>query len=313
MEARKGAVRNVQICRKDRGEASLARASAQAARPSPEGVIGSMSRSVGKWIVFVDDGVFIAVILGGRHDADLSVYFEEGDRDHQGDSARISCRFGLDGTPCDLTAIRIGVYQTGLARADRDRRLPTPIFGKRNDASRHGLENSLVIRAMDHGTWIPGWRSERIGRTTWRDIVGDTGEWKEAHEDQVLAMVRPDRLDRAKDYAVEHGCDIFEALDEVRRSEKRWKYRRRPPDVPPSLQEDQGRSATRGGMSIRRCSIPRKVIFGTFRQDRRLPEQGADCTPKQNWQDLRLKSAGRAIIRPFQLGVLFDFFLDIRS
>ena len=229
MEARKGAVRNVQICRKDRGEASLARASAQAARPSPEGVIGSMSRSVGKWIVFVDDGVFIAVILGGRHDADLSVYFEEGDRDHQGDSARISCRFGLDGTPCDLTAIRIGVYQTGLARADRDRRLPTPIFGKRNDASRHGLENSLVIRAMDHGTWIPGWRSERIGRTTWRDIVGDTGEWKEAHEDQVLAMVRPDRLDRAKDYAVEHGCDIFEALDEVRRSEKRWKYRRRPP------------------------------------------------------------------------------------
>jgi hypothetical protein len=69
VEARKGAVRNVQICRNDRGEASLARASAQAARPSPEGVIGSMSRSVGKWIVFVDDGVFIAVILGGRHDA----------------------------------------------------------------------------------------------------------------------------------------------------------------------------------------------------------------------------------------------------
>ncbi|MDQ0323468.1 hypothetical protein QO002_005674 [Pararhizobium capsulatum DSM 1112] len=39
---------------------------------------------------------------------------------------------------------------------------------------------------------------QRIGRTTWRDIVGDTGEWKEAHEDQVLAMVRPDRLDRAQ-------------------------------------------------------------------------------------------------------------------
>ena len=53
VEARKGAVRNVQICRKDRGEASLARASAQAARPSPEGVIGSMSRSVGKWIVII--------------------------------------------------------------------------------------------------------------------------------------------------------------------------------------------------------------------------------------------------------------------
>lgn len=32
MEARKGAVRNVQICEKARGEASLARATAQAAR-----------------------------------------------------------------------------------------------------------------------------------------------------------------------------------------------------------------------------------------------------------------------------------------
>ena len=70
---------------------------------------------------------------------------------------------------------------------------------------------------------------QRIGRTTWRDVVGDTREWKQAHEDQVLAMVRHDRIDRAKDYAVEHGCDIFEALDEVRRSEQRWKYRRRAP------------------------------------------------------------------------------------
>lgn len=42
-------------------------------------------------------------------------------------------------------------------------------------------------------------------------------------------MVRPDRLDRAKDYAVEHGCDIFDALDEVRRQEKRWRYGRRKP------------------------------------------------------------------------------------
>lgn len=70
---------------------------------------------------------------------------------------------------------------------------------------------------------------QRIGRTTYRDIVGDTREWKDDHEDQVLAMVRPDRLDRAKDYAVEHGCDIFEALDEVRQSEKKWKYRRKVP------------------------------------------------------------------------------------
>ncbi|MBB3747122.1 hypothetical protein FHX10_006675 [Rhizobium sp. BK591] len=49
---------------------------------------------------------------------------------------------------------------------------------------------------------------QRIGRSTWRDIVGDTREWKTAHEDQILDMVRPERLDRAKDYAVEHGCGI---------------------------------------------------------------------------------------------------------
>lgn len=49
-----------------------------------------MSRSISKWIVFVDDGVVIAVILGGRHDADLSIDFEEGDRDHQG-PGKIEC------------------------------------------------------------------------------------------------------------------------------------------------------------------------------------------------------------------------------
>ena len=36
----------------------------------PEGVIGSMSRSVSKGIIFIDDGVLVAVILGGRHDAE---------------------------------------------------------------------------------------------------------------------------------------------------------------------------------------------------------------------------------------------------
>jgi hypothetical protein len=54
----------------------------------------------------------------------------------------------------------------------------------------------------------------------------DTREWKAAHEDQILDMVRPERLDRAKDYAVEHGCYIFDALCEIRRQEKRWRYPR---------------------------------------------------------------------------------------
>lgn len=42
----------------------------------PEEVIGSMSRPIGKGIVFVDDGILVAVILGGRHDADLSIHLE---------------------------------------------------------------------------------------------------------------------------------------------------------------------------------------------------------------------------------------------
>jgi len=47
-----------------------------------------MSRSVGKWIVFIEDGVLVAVILGGRHDADFTIDFEEGD--HQG-PGKIEC------------------------------------------------------------------------------------------------------------------------------------------------------------------------------------------------------------------------------
>ena len=42
-----------------------------------------MSRSVGKWIVFIEDGVLVAVILGGRPDAVFTVDFKGGDRDHQ--------------------------------------------------------------------------------------------------------------------------------------------------------------------------------------------------------------------------------------
>ncbi|CDM56484.1 hypothetical protein LPU83_0806 [Rhizobium favelukesii] len=58
--------------------------------------------------------------------------------------------------------------------------------------------------------------------------MGDT-RWTATHEDQILDMVRPERPDRAKNYAVENGCDIFRALDEVRRHEKRWRYHRKKP------------------------------------------------------------------------------------
>jgi hypothetical protein len=38
-----------------------------------------MSRSELERVVFVDDGVFVAVILGGRHDADLPIDLKKGD------------------------------------------------------------------------------------------------------------------------------------------------------------------------------------------------------------------------------------------
>jgi len=44
---------------------------------------------------------------------------------------------------------------------------------------------------------------QRICRKTWRDIVGDMRELEQAHEDQVLAMVRCVRLGRARDYGIE--------------------------------------------------------------------------------------------------------------
>lgn len=73
---------------------------------------------------------------------------------------------------------------------------------------------------------------QRIGRVTWRGIVGDTRQWKYAHRDQVLAMVHPERLKRAEKFAFENGCDIFEALDDIRREERRHRYRRRQPKRP---------------------------------------------------------------------------------
>lgn len=70
---------------------------------------------------------------------------------------------------------------------------------------------------------------QKIGRVTWRDIVGDTKKWKVDHSEQVLAMVDPKRLELAYDYAKETGLDIFDALDDIRREEHRHVYGRRQP------------------------------------------------------------------------------------
>lgn len=72
----------------------------------------------------------------------------------------------------------------------------------------------------------------KIGRVTWRDIVGDTHKWKHDHRDQVLGMVDPERLERAEKYAFENGLDIFDALDDIRLEEPRHRYWRRKPKRP---------------------------------------------------------------------------------
>ena len=70
---------------------------------------------------------------------------------------------------------------------------------------------------------------QRIGRATWRDIVGNTRKWKFEHRNQVLKMVSPRRLRQAQDLAHRTGLDIFDALDEVRKEEPRHDYHRRRP------------------------------------------------------------------------------------
>ncbi|WP_370059535.1 hypothetical protein [Sinorhizobium fredii] len=52
----------------------------------------------------------------------------------------------------------------------------------------------------------------------------------------MLAMVDPERLKRAEEYAFENGCEIFDALDDIRREEPRHRYRRQQatrPALPP--------------------------------------------------------------------------------
>jgi hypothetical protein len=61
-----------------RGEASLARFEAQAA-----GQFGSMSRTDLPRIVNVNDRLFLAVIFGGRHHAELAVILKQRHRGHQ--------------------------------------------------------------------------------------------------------------------------------------------------------------------------------------------------------------------------------------
>jgi hypothetical protein len=62
-------------------------------------------------------------------------------------------------------------------------------------------------------------------------------------------MVNPERLKRAEEHAFENGCDIFDALDDIRREEKRHRYFRRQPKRPalPPRRPGEERSTRRYG------------------------------------------------------------------
>ena len=118
---------------------------------------------------------------------------------------------------------------------------------------------------------------QKIGRITWRDIVGDSWAWKEQHQDQILKMVDPERLKRAREYALENGCDIFDALDDIRREEKRHRYLRGSPKRPalPPRRPGEERNTRRYVHPPRRAPVliparyPGHITLGS-----RIPLQG---------------------------------------
>lgn len=66
-----------------------------------------------------------------------------------------------------------------------------------------------------------------VGPTRYYEIVGDTRKWKKEHKKAILAMVAPERLLKAHDYAFKTGCDIFDALIDIRKAEPKRTYRRK--------------------------------------------------------------------------------------
>ena len=71
---------------------------------------------------------------------------------------------------------------------------------------------------------------QKLPRTIYRDIVGDTTEWRRAHQRQIFNMVSPSRLMVAKAIAARDGIALIDALDEIGPSIV--KYPRKPPRRP---------------------------------------------------------------------------------
>lgn len=98
---------------------------------------------------------------------------------------------------------------------------------------------------------------QRLPRATYRDIVGNTWDWRKAHRARVLGMVSPDRLARARQLAKDDGRDILDALDFVRKPSATTRYLRKAPSrpvLPPRRQTDLRPGARR------RPHIPRDEI-----------------------------------------------------
>jgi hypothetical protein len=91
-----------------------------------------------------------------------------------------------------------------------------------------------------------------LPRTTYRDIVGDTSEWRRAHRRRIIGMLSLDRLARADRLAREEGMDLLEALEWVKPSAGR-RYPRKVPKRPvlPPRRGDNLRTA------VRRRTTPR--------------------------------------------------------
>jgi ISXO2-like transposase domain len=110
----------------------------------------------------------------------------------------------------------------------------------------HGLRDKHVVAYLDEFTFRWNRRrrvrtnvdtilgvGQRFGRTTWRDIVGDTSEWRHQHKDQVLARVGKERLATARAISRAARRDLFEVIDELRKNHRKARtYKRRPPKVP---------------------------------------------------------------------------------
>lgn len=84
---------------------------------------------------------------------------------------------------------------------------------------------------------------QRVGPTTYRDIVGDSSDWRRVHQAQILGMVSSSRLAAAQHIATEAGIALIDALAATgKRSGARPRGLARRPILPPRPAEDGGRA-----------------------------------------------------------------------